>query len=74
MQQIKPFVILGLLGMNEALIKEIKTIYSGRVTPENSPVVTPEVKKETKKVCKSRSLKIYEQKFTRTNEKNIKEF
>ena len=41
--------------MNEAIIKEIKTIYSGRVTPENSPVVTPEVKKETKKVCKSKT-------------------
>ena len=41
--------------MNEARIKEIKTIYSGRVTPENSPVVTPEVKKETKKVCKSKT-------------------
>lgn len=41
--------------MNESIIKEIKTIYSGRVTPENSPVVTPEVKKETKKVCKSKT-------------------
>lgn len=41
--------------MNEAIIKEIKTIYSGRVTPENSTVVTPEVKKETKKVCKSKT-------------------
>ena len=41
--------------MNEAIIKEIKTIYSGRVTPENSPVVTPEVKKETKKGCKSKT-------------------
>ncbi len=41
--------------MNEAIIKEIKTIYSGRVTPENSPVATPEVKKETKKVCKSKT-------------------
>ena len=41
--------------MNEPIIKEIKTIYSGRVTPENSPVVTPEVKKETKKVCKSKT-------------------
>ena len=41
--------------MNEAIIKEIKTIYSGRVTPENSPVVTPEVKKETKQVCKSKT-------------------
>lgn len=41
--------------MNEAIIKEIKTIYSGRVTPENSPVVTPEVKKVTKKVCKSKT-------------------
>ena len=41
--------------MNEAIIKEIKTIYSGRVTPENSPVVTPEVKKETKKDCKSKT-------------------
>ena len=44
--------------MNEAIIKEIKTIYSGRVTPENSPVVTPEVKKETKKVCKSKTFSI----------------
>lgn len=42
--------------MNEAIIKEIKTIYSGRVTPENSPVTTPEVKKNSnKKVHKSKT-------------------
>ncbi len=31
--------------MNESIIKEIKTIYSGRITPENTAAVTPEVKK-----------------------------
>ena len=35
--------------MNESIIKEIKTIYSGRITPENTPAVTPEVKKTKKK-------------------------
>ena len=42
--------------MNEVIIKEIKTIYYGRVTPENSPVTTPEVKKNSnKKVYKSKT-------------------
>lgn len=35
--------------MNESIIKEIKTIYSGRITPESTPAVTPEVKKTRRK-------------------------
>jgi len=35
--------------MNDAIIKEIKTIYSGRITPENTPAITPEVKKTPRK-------------------------
>lgn len=42
--------------MNDAIIKEIKTIYSGRITPENTPAVTPEVKKTTqKKKCANKT-------------------
>lgn len=35
--------------MNESIIKEIKTIYSGRVSTNATPAVTPEIKK-TKKI------------------------
>lgn len=43
--------------MNESIIKEIKTIYSGRITPENTAAVTPEIKKTPQK--KSRKNKTF---------------
>lgn len=33
--------------MNESIIKEIKTIYSGRVSHNSSSVVTPELKNKS---------------------------
>ncbi len=42
--------------MNESIIKEIKTIYSGRITPEHTPAVTPEVKKtKTKNIRQNKT-------------------
>lgn len=35
--------------MNESIIKEIKTIYSGRSYAQNPPVSAPEIKKPAKR-------------------------